>query len=87
MVEAQQRAMQMERHESKVVAKRRRIIPNIITLLDKGIKIPDINQFMWTQTKHSDDKHVEHMENWKDIAEEEVSASKARIIPLFMMDW
>jgi hypothetical protein len=27
------------------------------------------------------------MENWKDIAKEEDRASKARLIPLFMMDW
>jgi hypothetical protein len=27
------------------------------------------------------------MENWKDISEEEVRASKARLVPLFMMSW
>jgi len=27
------------------------------------------------------------MENWKDIVEEEDWASKARLVPLFMMDW
>jgi hypothetical protein len=41
------------------------------TLLEKGIKILDPNRFMWTQTKHNYDKHVEWMENWKDIDEEE----------------
>jgi hypothetical protein len=24
---------------------------------------------MWTQTKHNYDKHVEWMDNWKDIVE------------------
>jgi hypothetical protein len=33
------------------------------------------------------DKHVERMENWKDIIEEEDWAFKARLIPLFLMDW
>jgi hypothetical protein len=27
------------------------------------------------------------MENWKDIAEEEDWASKAKLVPLFLMDW
>jgi len=27
------------------------------------------------------------MENWKDIVEEENWASKARLVPLFLMDW
>jgi hypothetical protein len=48
MVEAQQRAMEMERHESKVVVKKRRIILDKTTLLEKGIKIPNHEQFMWT---------------------------------------
>jgi hypothetical protein len=42
---------------------------------------------MWTQTKHNYDKHVEWMENWKDIAMEEDWDSKARLIPLFLMGW
>jgi hypothetical protein len=53
---------------------------------EKGIKILNIDRFMWTRTKRNDDKHVEWMEDWKDIAEEEDSASKARIVPLFLMD-
>jgi hypothetical protein len=28
------------------------------TLLEKGIKIPDHERFMWTQTKQNYDKHV-----------------------------
>ncbi len=42
---------------------------------------------MWTQTKHNDDKHVERMENWKDIAKEEDWAFKIGLVPLFLMDW
>jgi hypothetical protein len=55
--------MEMERCESKVVAKRRHAIPNRATLMEKGIKIPNPNQFMWTQTKQNYDKHIEWMEN------------------------
>jgi hypothetical protein len=39
MVEAQQRVMEMEKRELKVVAKRRCAILNRVTLLEKGIKI------------------------------------------------
>jgi hypothetical protein len=41
MAKAQRRAMEMERLELKVVAKKRHAILNKATLLDKGIKIPD----------------------------------------------
>ncbi len=41
------------------------------TLLDKGIRILNLDRFMWIQTKHNYDKHVEKLENWKDINEEE----------------
>jgi Ni,Fe-hydrogenase I cytochrome b subunit len=37
--------------------------------------------------KQNYDKHVERMENWKDIVEEEHWVSKARLVPLFLMDW
>ncbi len=60
----------MEWHETKVVIRRRCVILDITTLLEKGIKIPNLEQFMWTQTKQNNDKHVEWMENWKDIIEE-----------------
>jgi hypothetical protein len=30
--------------------------------LEKAIKIPAPEQFMWTQTKQNNDKHVEQME-------------------------
>jgi hypothetical protein len=33
------------------------------------------------------DKHVEWMENWKDIVEEEDWASKTRLVLLFLMGW
>jgi hypothetical protein len=35
--------MEMERRESQVLAKRRLAIQNKVTLLEKGIKIPDPN--------------------------------------------
>ncbi len=37
--------------------------------------------------KQNYDKHVERMEKWKDIVEEENQASKVRLVPLFLMDW
>jgi hypothetical protein len=48
MVEAQRREMEMERQELEIIAKRRRVILNRPTLLEKGIKILDLEQFMWT---------------------------------------
>ncbi len=53
----------MERRELEVVAKRRHLIVDKVTLLEKGIKILDLDQFMWTQVKQNYDKHVEWMEN------------------------
>jgi hypothetical protein len=41
MAEAQQKVMEIERHESKVVVKRRHAILDRATLLEKGIKIPN----------------------------------------------
>ncbi len=67
--------------------KRRCMILDRITLLEKGIKIPDPKQFMWTQVKQNYDKHVEQMENWNDIDEEEDQAFKIGLVPLFLMDW
>ncbi len=54
------------------------------TLLEKGIKILDPELFMWTQTKQNNDKHVEWMENQKNIVEEEDWASKAGLVLLFL---
>ncbi len=85
VLEAQQKVMEIERCESKAITKRRSVILDKVTLLEKGIKFLDLEQFMWTQTKHNYDKHVEWMENWKDIVEEEDWASKARLVPLFLM--
>jgi hypothetical protein len=48
MAKAQQRAIEMERHESKDVAKRKCTILNKTTFLEKGIKILDLMRFMWT---------------------------------------
>ncbi len=47
----------------KTITKGRRTILDKVTLLEKGIKILDLDQFMWTQTKQNYDKHVEQMEN------------------------
>jgi hypothetical protein len=55
----------------EVVAKRRHAILDRAILLKKGIKIPNPQQFMWTYTKQNYDKHVERMENWKDITTKE----------------
>jgi hypothetical protein len=40
--------MEMERHESEVVTKKRHAIPDKARLLEKGIKILDHERFMWT---------------------------------------
>ncbi len=62
--------MEMEQREAEAVAKRKCVILERATLLEKGIKILDPERFMWTQTKQNYDKHVERMENQKDIVEE-----------------
>jgi hypothetical protein len=63
--------MAMEGQESEVIMKNKREILYRTTLLEKNIKIPNLDKFMWTQMKQNYDKHVEQMENWKDIVEEE----------------
>jgi hypothetical protein len=42
MAKAQQRVMEMEKHESETIAKKRHTILNKTTLLKKGIKILDL---------------------------------------------
>jgi hypothetical protein len=42
MAEAQQRVMEMEHHEMEAIAKRRHEILDRATLLEKGIKILDL---------------------------------------------
>jgi hypothetical protein len=42
---------------------------------------------MWIQMNFFYDKHVERMENWKDINEEEEWASKVGLATLFLMNW
>ncbi len=54
--------------------------------MDKGINNLDPKRFMWTQMKQNNDKHVEWMENQKDFTKEEDWASKARLVPLFLME-
>ncbi len=70
-----------------IEARRCATIMDIATLLNKGIHIPDLDQFMWIQTKQNYDKHVERMENWKDISEDKEWASKVGLVPLFFMKW
>ncbi len=41
----------MEQHEMEVIVKKRCAILDRATILEKCIKIPDPEQFMWTQTK------------------------------------
>jgi len=47
MVEAQLKVMEMERCELEVVAKRRCIMLDKATFLEKGIKILDLKRFLW----------------------------------------
>ncbi len=77
----------MERHEAEAVVKKKHTILKRATLFQKGVKIPNLECFMWTKTKQNYDKHVERMENQKDIIEEENKASKTMFVPLFMMEW
>jgi hypothetical protein len=71
MTKTQLRAMEIKIQESNVATKKRRAIMDKATLLEKGIHIPNLEQFMWIQMKQNYDRHVERMENWKDINEEE----------------
>ncbi len=75
--------MEMQQSEAKAITKTRRVILDRITLLEKGIKIPNPERFMWTQTKQNYDKHVERMENQKDIVEEEDQAFKQDLFLCF----
>jgi hypothetical protein len=43
--------MGMEQCEAEAIAKKKCVILDRVTLLEKGIKIPDPKHFMWTQTK------------------------------------
>ncbi len=63
MAKAQQRAMEMERHELEAITRKIHTMLDKVTLLNKGIKIINPEQLMWTQTKQNYDKHVERMEN------------------------
>jgi hypothetical protein len=55
--------MDIDMSAPRVAKKRRHAIMNRATLLDKGIHIPNLNQFMWIWTKQNYNKHVETMEN------------------------
>ncbi len=63
MAKAQPRMMEMEQHDVEVVANRRCAILDRITPLEKGIKILDLEHFMWTQAKQNYDKHIKWIEN------------------------
>ncbi len=63
MAKAQQRTMEMERHELEAIPRKIHTMLDKVTFLNKGIKILNLEQFMWTQTKQNYDKHVERMEN------------------------
>ncbi len=58
-----------------------------VTFLENGICIPNLERFMWIQTKQNYKNHVERMENWKDINEEEDQASKVGLVTMFLMSW
>jgi hypothetical protein len=79
--------MEIERDELEVIMKRRCVILDKATFLEKGICIPNHEQFMWIKTKHNYNRHVERMENWNDIDEEEEWASKVSLVDLFLLSW
>jgi len=87
-IEMQPSAMEIDMSASgSTKARRHATIMDKATLLYKHIRSPNPNRFMWIQIKQNYDKHVERMENWKDISEEEKWASKARLVNLFLMNW
>jgi len=49
----------MEEREIEMVVKRRCVILDKTTLLEKGIEILNLEQLIWTQMKQNYDKHVE----------------------------
>ncbi len=49
--------------------------------------VSDPNIFMWIQMKQNYNKHVERLENWKVVNEEEKRVDKARLVTLFFMKW
>ncbi len=69
--------MEMEQCEVEVVAKNKHAIIDRATILEKGIKIPDLECFMWNQTKQNYDIHIKQMKNQKKIVAKEDWASKA----------
>ncbi len=61
----------MEQREVEAIVNRRCVILERVTLLEKDIKIPNLEHFMCTQTKQNYDKHIKRVENWKDIVVKE----------------
>jgi len=87
LTETQLKAMEIEMCESDVATKKRHAIMDKATLMEEGIYILDPKRFIGYKRIYNYDKHVERMENWKDINEEEYWVFKARLIPLFLMIW
>jgi hypothetical protein len=48
MAKAQQRTMEMERHELEAIPRKIHTMLDKVTFLNKGIKILNLEQFMWT---------------------------------------
>ncbi len=69
-----------------IEVRRQATIMDRTTLLNKGICILDPKKIMWIQTKQDYDKHVERLENWKNISEEEKWTNKVNLIILFLMN-
>ncbi len=53
----------MEQHEAEAITNIRHAIMDKAALLEKCIKIPDLERFLWTQMKQNYDKHIKQMEN------------------------
>ncbi len=69
--EMQSRKMEIDMTTPRATnARIRTTILDRTTLLDRGICILDLDKFIWIQTKHNYEKHVERLENWTNISEE-----------------
>ncbi len=64
LIEVQPSAMEIDMNApGSVKVRRHAMIMDKATLLDKGIRILDLDRFMWIQMKQNYDKHVERLEN------------------------
>jgi hypothetical protein len=78
--------MEIERNELKVVAKKKHVILDTMTLLEKGIKILDPKHSCGHKQNKIMISMLSRRTNWKDIVEEENCASKVGLVLLFSMD-